>query len=103
MHHTHTVQPWTKVNGKWVIYGLGNTVAQHDEAVLRGYEGATARFRTADGRFEVTTAEYIATLVTRYAPGRPALLLRISAALNSVDGARRARACSRHSGASPRQ
>jgi poly-gamma-glutamate capsule biosynthesis protein CapA/YwtB (metallophosphatase superfamily) len=94
MHHTHTVQPWTKVNGKWVIYGLGNTVAQHDEAVLRGYEGVTARLtftRRADGRYEVTRAEYIPTLVTRYAPGRPARLLRISAALKSADGATRAR------------
>jgi poly-gamma-glutamate capsule biosynthesis protein CapA/YwtB (metallophosphatase superfamily) len=94
MHHTHTVQPWAKVNGKWVVYGLGNTVAQHDKAVLRGYEGVTARFTftsKADGRYEVTKAEYIPTLVTRYAPGRPARLLRISAALKSADGARRER------------
>jgi poly-gamma-glutamate synthesis protein (capsule biosynthesis protein) len=94
MHHTHTVQPWTKVNGKWVVYGLGNTVAQHDKAVLRGYEGVTARFTftsKADGRYEVTKAEYIPTLVTRYAPGRPARLLRISAALQSADGALRER------------
>ena len=25
--HAHVVQPITRVNGKWVIYGLGNTVA----------------------------------------------------------------------------
>jgi len=94
MHHTHTVQPWAKVNGKWVVYGLGNTVAQHDKTVLRAYEGVTARFTftsKADGRYEVSKAEYIPTLVTPYAPGRPARLLRISAALKSADGARRER------------
>ena len=28
MHHAHVVQPWAKVNGRWVVYGLGNTVGQ---------------------------------------------------------------------------
>lgn len=27
-HHAHAVQPIEKVNGKWVVYGLGNLVAQ---------------------------------------------------------------------------
>ena len=39
MHHPHVVQPWTIVNKKWVLYGVGNTVAQQE--ANRTYEGAT--------------------------------------------------------------
>ena len=65
MHHPHVVQPWTKVNKKWVLYGVGNTVAQHATDVPRGSEGATGRFtftRVGNGRFTVSKAEYIPTL-----------------------------------------
>ena len=88
-HHAHVVQPWTVLNGKWVAYGLGNNVAQHEPSVVRGYEGVTGRFtftETADGRFTVTRAEYIPTLVTRYQPGRPARLVRVSTALRTAHG-----------------
>ena len=94
MHHTHVVQPWTRMNGKWVIYGLGNTVAQHETTIPQGAEGVTARLRferRRDGRFTVTRAEYIPTLVTRYAPGRPARLHQVSAALPQASGAFRQR------------
>ena len=89
MHHSHTVQPWTKINGKWVVYGLGNTVAQHAANNARGAEGVTGRFtfrRGTDGRFTVAKAEYIPTLVTRYRPGRPARLYQVSAALPTARG-----------------
>jgi poly-gamma-glutamate synthesis protein (capsule biosynthesis protein) len=94
MHHTHVVQPWARMNGKWVIYGLGNTVAQHKAGIPQGAEGVTARLRFTrgpNGRFTVTKAEYIPTFVTRYAPGRPARLHQVSAALPSARGAFRAR------------
>ena len=26
-HHAHVVQPYDRVNGTWVVYGLGNAVA----------------------------------------------------------------------------
>lgn len=94
MHHTHVVQPWAKVNGTWVIYGLGNTVAQHRTDVARGAEGVTARLRFERGpdkRFTVTRAEYLPTFVTRYAPGRPARLHHIAAALPRATGAFRQR------------
>ena len=93
MHHTHVVQPWAKINGKWVVYGLGNTVAQH-MAKARGAEGVTARFTFRSGpggRFTVSRAEYIPTLVTRYRPGRPARLYQVSAALPLARGAFRER------------
>ncbi len=94
MHHTHVVQPWTRMNGKWVIFGLGNTVAQHRANVPQGAEGVTARLRFErgrNGRFTVTRAEYIPTFVTRYAPGRPARLYQVSAALPKARGSFRHR------------
>jgi poly-gamma-glutamate capsule biosynthesis protein CapA/YwtB (metallophosphatase superfamily) len=94
MHHAHVVQPWTTVNQKWVLYGLGNTVAQHATNTPRGYEGATGRFtftRGANGRFTVGKAEYIPTLVTRYRPGRPARLYQISTTLKTAKGSFRDR------------
>jgi poly-gamma-glutamate capsule biosynthesis protein CapA/YwtB (metallophosphatase superfamily) len=92
MHHPHVVQPWTKVNRKWVAYGVGNTVAQQE--ANRTYEGATGRFtfsRVGNGRFTVTKAEYIPTLVTYYRPGRPARLYQVSAALKTAKGSFRSR------------
>jgi len=94
MHHSHVVQPWTKVNKKWVLYGVGNTVAQHATDVPRGSEGATGRFtftRVGNGRFSVSKAEYIPTLVTRYQPGRPARLYQVSTALETAKGSFRDR------------
>jgi poly-gamma-glutamate capsule biosynthesis protein CapA/YwtB (metallophosphatase superfamily) len=92
MHHPHVVQPWTMVNKKWVLYGVGNTVAQQEPN--RTYEGATGRLtftRVGNGRFTVSKAEYIPTLVTYYRPGQPARLYRVSAALKTAKGSFRSR------------
>jgi poly-gamma-glutamate capsule biosynthesis protein CapA/YwtB (metallophosphatase superfamily) len=92
MHHPHVVQPWTTMNKKWVLYGVGNTVAQQE--ANRTYEGATGRFtftRTGNGRFTVSKAEYIPTLVTIYRPGRPARLYQVSATLKTAKGSFRSR------------
>ncbi len=94
MHHAHVVQPWTKVNKKWVLYGGGNTVAQHATNAPRGYEAATGRFtftRVGNVRFTVSKAEYIPTLVTRFQPGRPARLYQVSTALKTAKGSFRNR------------
>jgi poly-gamma-glutamate capsule biosynthesis protein CapA/YwtB (metallophosphatase superfamily) len=92
MHHPHVVQPWTTMNKKWVLYGVGNTVAQQQANPT--YEGATGRFtftRVGNGRFTVSKAEYIPTLVTHYRPGRPARLYQVSAALKTAKGSFRGR------------
>jgi poly-gamma-glutamate capsule biosynthesis protein CapA/YwtB (metallophosphatase superfamily) len=92
MHHPHVVQPWAIVNKKWVLYGVGNTVAQQE--ANRTYEGATGRFtftRVGNGRFAASKAEYIPTLVTYYRPGRPARLYHVSAALKTAKGSFRQR------------
>ena len=94
MHHPHVVQPWTTMNKKWVLYGVGNTVAQHASNVPRGAEGATGRFtftRLGNGGFTVTKAEFIPTLVTNYAPGKPARLYQVSVALKTAEGSFRSR------------
>jgi poly-gamma-glutamate synthesis protein (capsule biosynthesis protein) len=63
--HVHRVQPIEKINGKWVVYGMGNEIAKHEEP--RGYteEGLIARFhfvQTATG-WTVDRAEYLPTLI----------------------------------------
>lgn len=92
MHHPHVVQPWTMINKKWVLYGVGNTVAQQEAGPT--YEGATGRFtftRVGNGRFTVSKAEYIPTLVTLYQPGRPARLYQVSTKLKTAKGSLRSR------------
>ena len=57
-HHAHVVQPFERIDGEWVAYGLGNHIAEHS---TRGYpteDSVMARFtftRGDDGRFTVTT------------------------------------------------
>jgi poly-gamma-glutamate synthesis protein (capsule biosynthesis protein) len=59
--HAHVVQPITKVHGKWVVYGMGNMVAQQDPARADTYQGILVRFTFTErrsGRFAVTRAAY---------------------------------------------
>jgi hypothetical protein len=59
--HAHVVQPITRVLGKWVVYGMGNMVAQQDPARVDTYQGILARFTFTErrsGRFAVTRAAY---------------------------------------------
>ncbi|MEU7791773.1 CapA family protein [Amycolatopsis sp. NPDC049159] len=71
-HHAHVVQPFEKLGGKWVAYGLGNSVARHSEPRGDTEEGAAARFRfVRDGeRWKVDKAEYVPTLIKLDAPIR---------------------------------
>lgn len=90
-HHVHVVQPITKVNDKWVVYGLGNLVAQHETSVPRGYEGITVRFTFTEtgsetGEFEVSKAEYFPTLVTHYSAGDPARTYLVNDAIERGEG-----------------
>ncbi|PPK70552.1 CapA family protein [Actinokineospora auranticolor] len=64
-HHAHVVQPFEKINGKWVTYGLGNLVARHEEPKGDTEEGALARFRftKSPAGWTVDRAEYLPTLV----------------------------------------
>jgi poly-gamma-glutamate synthesis protein (capsule biosynthesis protein) len=90
--HAHVVQPITQVNGKWVVYGMGNMVAQSDTAHPRAYEGISVRFTFRESRhgFRVVRAAYIPTWWNHYSPGHPIRVRRVVAALRH-DGADRAR------------
>jgi poly-gamma-glutamate synthesis protein (capsule biosynthesis protein) len=65
-HHAHVVQPFERIGGKWVAYGLGNLVARHSEPRGTTEEGVIARFtftRLPGAGWRVTRAEYLPTLV----------------------------------------
>ncbi|GHF37339.1 poly-gamma-glutamate synthesis protein (capsule biosynthesis protein) [Amycolatopsis bartoniae] len=64
-HHAHVVQPFERIGGKWVAYGLGNSIARHDEPRGTTEEGAIARFHfTPSGSgWTVDRAEYVPTVI----------------------------------------
>ena len=87
--HAHVVQPITRVNGKWVVYGMGNMIAQQELNQPRTYEGITVRFEFSegrDGRFRVSEAAYVPTYWSTYSPGNPIRIRRVVAALASGRG-----------------
>ena len=68
-HHAHIVQPIEKVNGEWVVFGLGNAIAQQDSASPELYEGVAAQvaFREKpSGRFAIVRVRARPTLMTAY-------------------------------------
>jgi poly-gamma-glutamate capsule biosynthesis protein CapA/YwtB (metallophosphatase superfamily) len=86
--HAHVVQPVTQVNGKWVVYGMGNMVAQSDPELPRAYEGISVRFtftQTSHG-FRVTRATYIPTTWNVYSAGHPIRVRPVRASLGHGAG-----------------
>ena len=81
--HAHVVQPITEVNGKWVVYGMGNAVGQSEMSRPRAYEGITVGFRFRETRhgFVVDHAEYVPTYWNHYSSGRPIRVQRVVRAL----------------------
>jgi poly-gamma-glutamate capsule biosynthesis protein CapA/YwtB (metallophosphatase superfamily) len=73
-HHAHVVQPFDRVHGTWVAYGLGNAIAQQETDMIGVWEGITARFTFTEqhsGRFKVTKTEFIPTFISGYNPANP--------------------------------
>jgi poly-gamma-glutamate synthesis protein (capsule biosynthesis protein) len=65
-HHAHVVQPFDRVNGTWVLYGLGNMVAQQEPERRDTFRGIVARLTLTerpDGEFEVEDPRYAPTLI----------------------------------------
>ena len=66
-HHAHVVQPVEKLSGKWIVYGMGNLVARHEEPVNENREGAMVRvtFSPAEetGRWKVAAIEALPVFV----------------------------------------
>jgi poly-gamma-glutamate capsule biosynthesis protein CapA/YwtB (metallophosphatase superfamily) len=64
--HPHVVEPAQEINGKWVIYSMGNQISRHADPVLASREGAMAMFTFTEvrpGKFVVTRAEVVPTLM----------------------------------------
>ena len=71
-HHAHVIQPIEEVNGKWVVYGMGNFLtamsASTDCCGIRGQDGEMVRLtvtKQPDGTFTVARPEVIPTYVDR--------------------------------------
>lgn len=48
-HHTHSVQPIEKYNGKWIVYGTGNGISESSEEYAVNNEFLTVRVQFAKG------------------------------------------------------
>lgn len=85
-HHAHVVQPVENIGGEWVVYGMGNLMANHAEPEGPKAEGLLTRFTftedVATGAFTVSKAEYL-PLYQTYQP--PVEVLDVPAALASGD------------------
>lgn len=86
--HVHVVQPFERINGKWVAYGMGNQVANPTANAPATHEGLIARFTfTRDAREHRWTAQpsFVPTLVTPGPPIRLRVLGRDAANQATVD------------------
>jgi poly-gamma-glutamate synthesis protein (capsule biosynthesis protein) len=81
--HVHVVQPFARIDGKWVAYGMGNQISRHADPIDDSREGVMPRFtfaKGADGRWRVVKAEAVPT----WMQDSPALrLIDLPAALDS--------------------
>ena len=61
-HHAHVVQPVQRINGKFVIFGLGNQLSnQRSPTQLDGLTAIATATRDATGRYAVTAVEAVPT------------------------------------------
>jgi len=78
--HAHVVQPITKVAGTWVVYGMGNLVAQQEVTRPDTYQGIVVRFTFKErrrGGFTVARAGYVPIAWNHYTPGSPIRVRRL--------------------------
>ncbi len=87
-HHAHVVQPWDRINGTWVVYGVGNLVGQMRVSTPRSWEQFLGRltFEKQGDRWEAVQAEYVPLLMTLGAAGAPARVLDVNKALSERKG-----------------
>ena len=61
-HHAHVVQPIQRINGKFVIFGLGNQLSnQRSPAQLDGLTAIVTATRDSTGRYAVSAVEAVPT------------------------------------------
>lgn len=76
--HVHVVQPFERLHGKWVAYGMGNQVANPTANTEGTHEGLVARFtfsRDASGRWTAQPS----FVPTHVRPGPPVRLEALTA------------------------
>ncbi len=81
--HAHVVQPITRMNGTWVVYGLGNMVAQGETDRPDTYEGITVTFgftERPDGTWRISQASYLPTQWNHFSAGHPIRITRATGA-----------------------
>lgn len=64
--HAHVVQPFEKIGDKWVVYGMGNEIARHEDPIAASREGVMPRVtftETAPGRWRATHVDAVPTWV----------------------------------------
>jgi poly-gamma-glutamate synthesis protein (capsule biosynthesis protein) len=79
-HHAHVTQPIRKVNGKWVVYGLGNLLADQETVAPGVDDGLIAEVtltRTGDSPVRVTRMATVNTHIQRDAPPYGELRVRV--------------------------
>ncbi|MFN8189160.1 MAG: CapA family protein [Nocardioidaceae bacterium] len=84
-HHAHVVQPYDKVHGVWVLYGMGNAVAQQEKSMPELYVGNAAQVtftQRPGGAFKVSAVQYRPTMVTFFDGIHPMGYLDAARALN---------------------
>jgi poly-gamma-glutamate capsule biosynthesis protein CapA/YwtB (metallophosphatase superfamily) len=59
-HHAHVVQPLQQINGKWVIYGLGNNIAAQETPVEGTHRGLLVRVTFSKDNTGIWTTSDIA-------------------------------------------
>ena len=66
-HGAHTVQPIERLDGKWIVYGLGDLASRSAQPVNENREGAMIRVTFSpgedEGRWKVAAVEAIPTFV----------------------------------------
>ena len=81
--HAHVVQPITRVNGTWVVYGMGNMVAQSELDRPEAYEGITVQAEVTErpnGGWRVSGLSYLPAQWNHYTPGHPIRIQRATGA-----------------------
>jgi hypothetical protein len=84
-HHAHVVQPIEEINGRWVVFGMGNQLSGMGDSTdccgLRALDGMTIRTEIVeqpDGTFAVARPEAIPTYLGR----NPYRVVPVNAALS---------------------
>jgi len=86
-HHAHVVQPLQQINGKWVIYGLGNNIASHATPVDATREGLLVRVTFSQDSTGSWTTSDIAWVASLQGPGPPHRWCPLTTGITCVDPA----------------